>query len=101
MTNTTPPHRPSGPPARRLRLLAHLAPPASVMFGVATIWIAVATLQDLGQLMSSALVLSLVLGACGVLIAGLTTYRLGVQVPRTLRAWEGALHERSQAVRRR
>lgn len=100
MSRPAPLHRPSAPPARRLRLLANLAPAAAVLFGLVTVWLAVSTVQNLAQPISIAVVLSLVLGTAGVLVAGLTTYRLGVQVPRTLRGWERALHERAQAVRR-
>ena len=44
-------------------------------------------------------VVQVVLGAATAAVAGLVAYRLGVQVPRTLRAWDDALGERSRRLR--
>ncbi len=99
MTDLVPRPRPSGPPARQLRLLANLAPAATVVFGIATVWLAVTTLRNLAQPMSFAVIVPLVVGTFAVAVAGLVTYRLGVETPRTLRGWEAALVERAHIVR--
>lgn len=86
-------------PARRLQLLADLAPGASVVLGLVTVWLVLATVQSLAQPMGSAAVISLVLNASAAVLGGLVTYRLGVGVPRTLRGWESALLERARVLR--
>lgn len=91
----------SDPPARKLRLLANLGPAATVVFGLVTIWLAVTTLQNLGRPMTSTVVVSLVAGVFAALAAGSVTYRLGIEVPRTLRGWHVALAERHVAVAER
>lgn len=82
-----------------MRLLANLAPAGTVVFGLITAWLVVTTAGNLGQPLTPPVVASLVLGAAAALLAGFVTYRLGVEVPRTLRDWEAALGERSRALR--
>jgi branched-subunit amino acid ABC-type transport system permease component len=89
----------SQPPARQLRLLANLAPGATVVFGLLTVWLVVTALQSLAQPMGSGVVASLVLGLAAAAVAGLVTYRLAVEVPRVLRGWHTALLDRARVLR--
>lgn len=57
------------------------------------------TLRNLGQPMSSVVIVSLVLGTIAATLAGLATFQLGVEVPRVLRGWQAALVERNRALR--
>jgi branched-subunit amino acid ABC-type transport system permease component len=91
--------RPSTPPDRQLRLLANFAPAAAVMFGLVTVWLAVTTVQNLAWPITPAVLASVVLGTGLAALAGVVTYRLAVEVPRTLRGWQGALDERVRVLR--
>jgi hypothetical protein len=91
--------RPVGPPSRRLRLLADLAPAFTVVFGLLTLWLVVTTLQNLAQPMSPAVIVALVLGTLAAVLAGSVTYRFAVEVPRILRGWQAALVERRTVSR--
>lgn len=100
--------RTSAPRASRLRLLAQLTPPAALVFGLLTVWLLVTTVSSLESVLEadgpltgvavSAAVVSLVLGGGGALVSALITYRLGVEVPRTLRGWQTALDERTRVL---
>ena len=99
---------PTPPPARRIRLLANLAPFAAIVFALLTVWLVVSTVRGLEQVIVAlaasegpvlAGVVSVVLGALAAVVTGLIAYRLGVEVPRTLRGWDEALAERSRALR--
>ncbi|WP_375425817.1 hypothetical protein [uncultured Friedmanniella sp.] len=101
MTSTPSPHRRADPPAHQLRLLANLGPAATVVLGSLTVWLVVATLQNLAQPMSSAVVASLLVNTVATVLAGLATYRLGVEAPRFVRGWQAALVERNDVLRHR
>lgn len=109
MTKPVPQSELSEPPARPLRLLANVAPAAAVVFGLITVGMLVglagniaqlvATPRSLARSLSAVVVVSLVVSSSAALLAGLITYRLGVEVPRTLRGWQDALVERTRVLR--
>ena len=78
------------------------------MFGLFTVWMVVSTLQNLWRVvaaprelaepMSAVVISSLVVGVLMAVLGGLVTYRLGVETPRTLRGWQGALADRTHAL---
>lgn len=90
--------RGSARPARQLTLLATWAPGAAVVFALLAAWSVVTTVLSLGRPFSVATVVSVVVGVLVAVVAGRTAYRLGVGVPRVLRAWEAALAERAEVV---
>ncbi len=103
--------RPVEPPARRLRLLANVAPAGAVVFGLLTVWLVVGTVAGFVQLVDGqgpqpalalgVRVLLLVVELAAALLAALVAYRLAVEVPRTVRRWDEALGERVRVLRGR
>ncbi|WP_204912855.1 hypothetical protein [Microlunatus spumicola] len=95
-------------PTRQLRVLARWAPGAAVAFGLLALWSAVSVVRNLTTLVEVlsgagpaypvlAVVLGVAVSALVAGFAGLVAYRLGVEVPRTLRGWRVALAERAEA----
>ena len=95
------------PPARALRLLANLWLPATVLFGLVTIDLVSTTVQSLVGLVSRAsepgapvavYTVGILVGGFAAVVLGRITWRLAIEVPRTVRAWEEAFYERRKAV---
>lgn len=76
-----------------------MAPALTAVFGLVTVWLVVTTLRNLAQPMSSAVIVSLVLGTFAAVLAGAATFRFGVEVPRILRGWQTALVARGRILR--
>lgn len=107
MSNVAPPRQLIEPPARALRLLASLWLPAAVLFGLVTTGLVSSTVQNVIGLVSRASepgaplavhTVVVLVGGFAAVILGRITWRLAVEVPRTVRAWEEAFHERRKAV---
>lgn len=86
-------------PGRRLRLLAGLALPAAVVFGLLTLVLLTGTLRALAWPLTFPGTVSVVLGAWATLLCAVITYRLGFEAPRVSRGWEEALTERTRVLR--
>ena len=91
------------PPLRALRLLATLWLPAAILFGLTTLGFLASTVQNVSGLIDrwseggapiGLYVVSVVLGGLATLVVGRITWRLAVEVPRTLGEWDSALQER-------
>jgi hypothetical protein len=93
-------------PPRHLRLLATLWLPAAVLVGLATLGAVRTAVQSLVVLVTDDVrpwgpaVAVLLVSTLAALVLGHITWRLAVEVPRTVRAWDEALEER-RAVRPR
>jgi hypothetical protein len=94
------------PPARALRLLANLWLPAAILFGLVTIGLVSTTIQSFVALVTQAsdpdshvagYFLGVLVGGFAAVVLGRITWRLAVEVPRTVRSWEEALVERRTA----
>lgn len=110
MSDVAPAHPTVEVPARRLRLLANLWLPAAVLLGLGTISAAGVTVQSVVVLVGLIgragtphgpviiPLFALLVGGLAVVVLGRITWRLAVEVPRTVRDWERALDERRRAV---
>ena len=87
-------------PARHLRRLARFWLPAAVLVGLGALAAARTAVLSLVALTGldgrpwGPAVAGLVVGGLAAVVLGRITWRLAVEVPRTLRAWEDALRER-------
>ena len=97
---------PTDPALRRhLRFLSVLWLPAAVLMGLcalAAARTAVLSLVDLVQgsgAQPGPAVAGLLVGGLAAVVLGRITWRLAVEVPRTLRAWDAAIDERRTARR--
>jgi hypothetical protein len=100
MAHALRPNPPATPPPRHLQLLATLAVPAGVVFGLLTLAFLVGTIRSVSWPVTLPVVVSVVLGAWATLLGAVVTYRLGFEGPRLSRAWEDALAERTRVLRR-
>lgn len=92
-------------PPRYLRALAIFWLPAAILLGLGALAAARTAVSSLVALLDlegrpwGPAVAGLLVGGLAAVVLGRITWRLAVEVPRTLRAWEAALDER-RAVRR-
>ena len=100
----SPPRRTAPPPARALQLLANFWLPAAIIFGLTTAGLVATTVQSLNALVNeaaepgapvAAFTISALLSGLAAAVSGRITWRLSVEVPHLVRAWNEALTERN------